>query len=765
MRELRNAMTNLRSHLVSTYPEGTILQCVVKKVEPFGAIVHLEKDPTIRGFIHRHDWSWTRRLFDLSRRVRPGETHPGKVVGHERGELRLSRREALPDPYGDFRKHHRTGEPVVCKVELLSPKGAGVLVSIEGGVDGFIPRSELPAWVRDVDGFGLLAEDHLAARILRFERDRPILSVREHLREMEAREQDGGSLKYHPTLGVALEDAFWDLELQRLAEPRVDPAVRRRIRRVLLVEDHEDVTDSFGAVFEHFGFACDRAGSLAEGRERCAGKPYDLLILDIDLAGSNGAGLLREVDPDHTLVYVLTASSAETVLELLGGEAKRVRRFFHKPTPIREILGQLNQEPDSVDHLVPTRVSASRRQEGTTEIASAARSFQPLEASRQVKIEENLAHLLRDTGADRAFVFAFQPGPLFILVAGSFPKLTREVQQNLEISQIGNVIRERSFVFVPEVAKQRKAFEHLLPILPCGSFSGVALDYRDHADYGLFVIGREAGQLYGVNESRMRTAALQIGTHLAEERLDQVLAEKQSLMLAGVLADSLLHELKNEVQALDGHAAVPLLLLKKHMKDLRSMKAREVAGLKEAVVGIQEVSGHLSDLIRLFHHIAARPHEETVGLNETILRLQKTIQPLARKKEVRLDSDLGEDIPSLHLNPKLLDQPVLNLLINGIEQMVLTEVRRRTLRIATRYFPDEDYPVRITISDSGGGIPRVHWEKIFELFFTTKPEGTGLGLYISRFFVDRLGGKIRLMESLRFTGSTFRIELPREVVR
>ncbi|MCP4663545.1 MAG: hypothetical protein GY856_49805, partial [bacterium] len=53
---------------------------------------------------------------------------------------------------------------------------------------------------------------------------------------------------------------------------------------------------------------------------------------------------------------------------------------------------------------------------------------------------------------------------------------------------------------------------------------------------------------------------------------------------------------------------------------------------------------------------------------------------------------------------------------------------------------------------------------IFELFFTTKPEGTGLGLYISRFFIDRLGGRLRVLESLRFTGSTFRIDLPREVL-
>ncbi|MCP4658609.1 MAG: S1 RNA-binding domain-containing protein, partial [bacterium] len=463
----RSAMTDLKT----AYPEGTVLQCVVKKVEPFGAFVRLEKDPSVSGFIRRHDWSWTRRLFDLSQRVQPGETHTGKVVGHDRTKLLLSRREALPDPYEDFRTNHNVGDPVVCEVELLSQKGAGVLVSVEGGPDGFIPRSELPDWAIDQDGFGLLAADRLAARILRFEKDGPVLSVRDHLRALQEEESSGDSLRYHPTLGVALEDAFWDLELRKLAEPRVGAAVRRRIRRVLVVEDNSDVSGSLRTVFEHFGFTCDRAETLPEGHEYLSGKPYDLLILDIDLSGTNGAELLQRVDPGRTLVCVLTASSGDG---RLGEQAKRVTRFFHKPTPIREILGQLSQELEDGEKPVPT--PSPRKEKSTAEVAPASWGVQPLETSRRVKIEENLAHLMRDTGADQAFVLAFQPGPLFTLVAGRLPELTREVQQALEISQVGNVIRERSFVFVPEVAKKRQAFEHLLRFLPCGSFAGVALD-------------------------------------------------------------------------------------------------------------------------------------------------------------------------------------------------------------------------------------------------------------------------------------------------
>lgn len=745
-----------------SYPEGATVRCKVDRVDPFGVFVHLVEEPSVRGFIHRHDWSWTGRLFDLTQEVQPGETHTGKVVGHDRNRLRLSRREALPDPYEDFKRLHEVGAPVVCRVKLLSPKSAGVLVTVEGGFDGFIPRAELPAWAVDLDGFGLLTGDRLAARIVRFDKKEVRLSVREHLRTLENGDRDTSSLRYHPTLGVALEDAFWDLELQKLAEPRIDMAVRQRIRRVLVVEDNSNVSGSLQTVFEHFGFTCDWAESLLKGQELLSGsKPYGLVILDINLSGANGSELLKIVAPD-TLVYVLTAASGEGGLKLLGEDAKRVTRFFHKPAPIREILGQLNQEPSSAG--IPALLTTSQPRKGSKLATPLTLGAQPLETSRRIKIEESLAHLVRDTGANRAFVLAYQPGPLFALVAGHFPELTREVQQDLEISAVGNLIRERTFVFEPDVAKSRQAFEHLLGFLPCGSFAGIALDYRDHADYGLFVTAHEAEQLHGANEKRMRTTALQIGTHLAEERLDQVLTEKQSLLLAGLLADSLLHELKNEVQALDGHAAIPLLLIKKHRKDLRSMEPKEIVDLKEAVVGIQEVSGQLQDLVLLFHHIAAKPHEEEIGLNETILRLQKTVQPLANKQKVHIDSDLGKNIPRLRLNPKLLDQPVLNLLINGIEQMVLSGVSRRTVRIATRYLTDEEYPVRITISDSGNGIPAVYWERIFELFFTTKPEGTGLGLYISRFFIDRLGGRLHLLESLRFTGSTFRIDLPRRVL-
>ncbi len=748
--------------LKAAYPEGTILPCIVSRVEPFGAFVHLEDDPAVRGFIHRREWSWARREFDLRERVRPGEKVQASVVDHGPAELRLSRRRAVPDPYPEFRREHKVGDEVVGKVLFIAQKNAGVVLTLEGGIDAFVPRSELPEEAQARDGFGLLADDRVAARILRFDKDAVVVSVKEHLRVRDTGEGEPSALGYHPTLGLTLEDAYWDLRLRELEEPRIDPAVRRHIQRVLVVEDNGDVSASLRLLFEHYGFPCDSTASLAEARAWLAEHPYQLLILDIHLPQAQGAELVEVLPEGGTFVYVLTAARESQLAEFLAAVDGHRIRVFPKPTSIHRILADL------AGQLADAELPAPAKKTGRTSAPAAPppppAAFQPLEAERRIKIEESLAHLQRETGAERACVLAYQPGPLFTLVAGHFPDLNREVQQNLEISPVGNLIRERTYLFVPDVSKKTEQFKHLLACLAVGSFAGLALEYRDQADYGLFLTAAEPDQLHGVSEQRLRMTALQIGAYLAEERFDQVITEKQSLLLAGFLADSLLHEIRNEVQALDDFAAIPLDLTQEHAQDLKAMRPEEVTRLKKAVVGIQDVSRHLKDLVLFFHHLSARPHEETVVLNQAVLRLVKTLQPFADDHDTTIESDLGRDIPDLRLNPKLLDQPLLNILINAVEQMALVGANRRRVRVATHYLPEEEYPVQITVADSGGGIHSVHREKIFELFFTTKEQGTGLGLYLSRYFLRRLEGRLRLVDSLKFSGSLFAIELPRAVL-
>jgi signal transduction histidine kinase/predicted RNA-binding protein with RPS1 domain len=767
--------------LQEAYPPGSTVDCVVTRVEPFGVFVRLKGAPRVFGFIRPRDWSWSRRVFDLSEQVRPGFACEAQVLGHgPRRKLELSRRLTLPDPFPGFLDKHKPGDVVLGQVTLVAQGETGVVVALEDGVEGFIPRSEIPHVGEE--GFGLLVQDWVAARILGFQKDQVRLSIKEHLADRARRAAAGDdsqtALRFHPDLGPGLEDMRLNLALAEVDEPDIDPAVRERIRRVLLVEDSANVSESLEMIFEHFGFPCDAAGTIDEALALLGGSDYDLLILDVNMPaggeassagdgatrsplGDGGLELIRRLKDEATdaIVFVLTATAAADWAEILRHQPNARTCFFQKPTRVARLFEQLallvhGGEPADDRHL-----GAGLDPRGSPELSSRRGS------GFVHKIREALDELRLATGASHAFVLALRPGPHFSLVAGELPaELGREVQQELEMSPVGDVIRQRRFLAVPDVAAQQRRFKHLLAVHPHGSFAGVALAYSDQSEYGLFLTGAEPGQLRGATEERLATTALVVGHYVAEQRLDQVITENQALLLTGFLSDSLLHEIKNELQALADYTAVQVLLGKKNKDDLTALSKNETLELKRSILGVRAVSKRLDELVVLFRNLAGRQRRETVDLNASVERLRETVKPFADGYNVAVETDLDGSVPVLSASPKLIDQALLNLMINSIEQMATSGAAHRVLTVTTRWRDGAELPVEVMIADTGRGVHWVHREKIFDLFFTTKTRGTGLGLYISRFFIEQLGGRLTLRRSVLFSGAEFAVELPREAV-
>ena len=764
------------SGLETLFPLDQEVEAIVRRVEPFGVFVQLVDAEWVTGFVKRHDWDWSWRGH-LVDRVRVGESIRAKVVEHERpGRLRLSRRDLMADPFTAFVDSHQVGQTVLGEFSLLAQNAAGVVLTLDNGAEGFIPRSEIPQAFRHLDGFGLVSRDRVAAQILRFDSaessKRVILSVRQQLASRDARDSAQQrarrtSLRYHPVLGVQLERLYWHYQLGEVDEPSVSPVVRQRLQRILLVEDSEAVSTSLEMVFRHFGLSCDVATSLDAARDRLGRRQYDLLILDLNLSAEEGAELLSELrgSASPILIFVLTAAAAGQLQELRDQAQGLVVSVFQKPTGVGEIFAHLEERLDAEGRVRPgfVEISGPGDQESLPP-APEGWTRRQHSTDRRVRIEELLSQLQTTTGADYVCLMARGAGQVFELAAGSFRELTREVQQSLEISPVGNIIKERGCEVIADTRRRESWFRHLHEVVPVRSFAGVALDYQDQRRYGLFLIGKEARQLREIDPSRLRAHAQTLGNLLAEIRLDEALAENQGLLLTGFLSDSLLHEIKNELQTLDNHATLQLILGRKHGDEFGAMSDEEVRDFTRASAEIQKVSQRLNQLVVLFGNLAGRSPAERIGINQTVQRLQTTLRPFARKSGAQVQLELEEGLPEVRVNPRFLEQPLLNVMINGLEQMALGGSSTRLLRVGTEFHRDAEFPLAVTISDTGPGIHRVDWEKVFDLFFTTKEKGTGLGLYLSRFFVERFGGRLVLRDSLRFTGSVFAIEIPKEVL-
>lgn len=133
------------------------------------------------------------------------------------------------------------------------------------------------------------------------------------------------------------------------------------------------------------------------------------------------------------------------------------------------------------------------------------------------------------------------------------------------------------------------------------------------------------------------------------------------------------------------------------------------------------------------------PVRVATDLNKLIQDSAKLLRDDAARHGVRMELHLDDNLPSVHMDPVQIQQVVLNLTKNAIEAMTESH-KQRVLRLSTRAANEEE--VRVTVSDTGPGIAPDVAANIFEPFFSTKKNGTGIGLAICRSIVEAHSGRI-----------------------
>ena len=128
----------------------------------------------------------------------------------------------------------------------------------------------------------------------------------------------------------------------------------------------------------------------------------------------------------------------------------------------------------------------------------------------------------------------------------------------------------------------------------------------------------------------------------------------------------------------------------------------------------------------------------------------------ACRHSVSIRTDLKDDLPMTVADRVQLQQVLMNLMLNGIEAM------KDTGGVVTvKSQLDEDGQIEVSVSDTGPGLPLGNADRIFDAFFTTKPEGSGMGLAISMSIVESHGGRIWANRN-GGPGATFHFTLPAE---
>jgi C4-dicarboxylate-specific signal transduction histidine kinase len=218
----------------------------------------------------------------------------------------------------------------------------------------------------------------------------------------------------------------------------------------------------------------------------------------------------------------------------------------------------------------------------------------------------------------------------------------------------------------------------------------------------------------------------------------------------GELTASLAHEVNQPIAAASTNANTCLRWL---AGDTLNVEEARAAAMR-IVTDVKRAGEITSRVRRLFKKGTSQ--RELVDVNEIIREMIVLLRGEITRYDILVETDLAADVPRLLADRVQLQQVLMNLMINGIEAMKDGDGTRE-LAIRSRHAQNEE--VVVSVSDSGVGLPPQQAEQIFNAFFTTKPNGTGMGLRISRSIIESHDGRLWAAENSP-RGASFYFTLP-----
>lgn len=230
-------------------------------------------------------------------------------------------------------------------------------------------------------------------------------------------------------------------------------------------------------------------------------------------------------------------------------------------------------------------------------------------------------------------------------------------------------------------------------------------------------------------------------------------AHLQRAFSMGEMATTIAHELNQPLTAIVNYSRGAI-------RRLRSKQG----SVEQVIDSLEAASGEADRAARIIRDIRnvvrKQPtRQELKGINDLVQGVfaYAYVQAELRRQAIRSSLALAEGLAPIRVVPVEIEQVILNLARNAIEAVASAEGREKALAIVTRAGAGNG--VEVVVSDTGPGLPPRETGDVFDAFFTTKPDGLGMGLAISRSIVEAHGGQI-WVERTCAEGTTFVFSLP-----
>ena len=346
---------------------------------------------------------------------------------------------------------------------------------------------------------------------------------------------------------------------------------------------------------------------------------------------------------------------------------------------------------------------------------------------------------------------------------------------SIEVPEFERVSRE--YTFVAGLGLPGRVWSSLEPkyipdVVPDENFPRASIAEREglHAAFGFPIL--LGGEVLGVIEffsreirqpdqellNMLATISSQIAQFIERKRAEEALREVQAelgrvarLTTMGQLTASIAHEVKQPIGASVNNALAAMRFLDSRPPDLGEVR-QALADIVKAGSLASDVIDRIRDLIK-----RAPPRKDRLEINGAIRDVIELTRGEAVKNGVSVRTELADALPLIEGDRVELQQVILNLIMNAIEAMSGTSDGSRELIISTG--KAESGGALVAVRDSGPGLAPATLEHIFDAFYTTKPNGMGMGLSISHSIIKAHGGRLWAEANVP-RGAVFQFTLP-----
>jgi PAS domain S-box-containing protein len=449
------------------------------------------------------------------------------------------------------------------------------------------------------------------------------------------------------------------------------------------------------------------------------------------------------------ITKAITAAASVTAAILLAGLVPQALTLPSPESMRREIVERKRSQEALHNTKLESELRVKERTEGLTNAIQIMRA----EIAQRRRMEEKLR---RSEERFRLLVDTVQDYAIFMLTPTGIITSWNEGAKRIKGWQAEEIIGQHfSRFYLPEDQARGKPKMELEKAAVQGRCTNEGWRARQDgsrfwASIVITALRDEHGKLIGFSKIT-RDLTERERSEEALRRAHADLAHVARLTTVGELTASIAHEINQPLSAIVTNANACRRMLAGPSPDLNEVQ--------EAVTDIAKLgstAGEVISRVRMFLKKAVLAKAE-LDINQVIQDVLALIPNELARHNILVVTELGPGLAPVLGDRIQLQQVILNLVMNGIEAMTAITDRQRVLHICSQVH--ESGSVRVVVHDSGAGLDAKTIEHIFDIFFTTKPAGMGMGLAISRSIVEAHGGKLWPIPNEN-DGATFEFTLP-----